>query len=115
MSFAARLIHTLTHIRTPHDEGDLDEYGQPTAGTPVETTVRGLVQPRAVREVIESRSAGVEIGDHVIFLLPMDLEPSDAFVYDGDRYEIAGIREFSFGRTPHLEVDARRIGAATVA
>lgn len=114
MSFGSRLVHTVTHVRTPLDEGDLDDYGQPTAGAPVETEIRGLVQPRSVREIVDSRSAGAEIGDHVIFLQPMSLQPTDAFVYDGDRYEIKGIREFSFGRSPHLEVDVRRVGATTV-
>jgi hypothetical protein len=110
MSFSARLVHSLTHVRVPRDIDDLDEYGQPTEGTAVETAVRGLVQPRNVREMQDSRSAGVDIGDHVIFLAPMDLDSSDHFIHDGTRYDIRGIRDFAFGRTPHLEVDAQRIG-----
>lgn len=110
MSFSARLVHSLTHVRVPRDITDLDDYGQPTEGTAVETAVRGLVQPRQVREQLDSRSAGVDIGDHVIFLAPMDLRPTDHFLYDGERYDIRGIRDFAFGRSPHLEVDAQRIG-----
>lgn len=110
MSFAQRLIHSLTHIRVPRDDNSDDEYGQPAEGTPVETSIRGLVQPKGAREILDSRSAGTDIGDHTIFLLPMDLQASDALLYGGDRYEIVGIRSFEFGRTPHLEVDARRIG-----
>ncbi len=114
MSFAARLVHTLVHVRAEPDAGDQDDYGQPTPGTPVETELRGLVQPRTVSELLDTRSAGSEIGDHVIFLEPMDLAASDAFTYDGDRYEILGIRRFEFGRTPHYEVDARKVIGAPV-
>lgn len=114
MSFATRLIHDLTVVRTPRDESDLDDYGQPVAEAPVETEVQGLVQPRSAREIIDSRNAGAEIGDHVIFLAPMDLHASDHILYAGDRYEIVGIRRFSFGRTPHLEVDAKRIESSLV-
>ncbi len=114
MSFAARLVHTLVHVRTELDAGDQDDYGQPTALTSVETELRGLVQPKSANEMLDTRSAGSEIGDHTIFLEPMDLAASDAFTYSGDRYEILGIRRFEFGRTPHLEVDARKIIGAPV-
>ena len=114
MSFGGRLIHTLTHVRTPRDMGDVDDYNQPEDGTPVETSVRGLVQPRAASEMLDYRSAGSEVADHVIFLAPMDLDPADSFLYAGERYQISGIRSFLFGRTPHLEVDARRVVPAAV-
>lgn len=108
MSFGNRLVHELVHVATPLSGTD-DEYGQPVPGTPVQTTIRGLVQPRTVREMADSRSIGSEIADHVIFLLPMRLSSADHFVYDGDRYDIAGIRSYEFGRTPHFEVDAVRV------
>jgi hypothetical protein len=114
MSFADRLIHTLTHVRVEYDDDLPDDRGQPTPLTPVETEVAGLVQPKNAREMLDFRSVGSEIADHVIFLAPMDLEASDAFTYGGDRYEITGIRRFEFGRTPHLEVDARKITGAPV-
>lgn len=109
MSFAARLVHELTHVAVPLDPDVLDDRGQPTAGTPVTTSIRGLVQPRTAREMADSRSAGSEIADHVIFLAPMTLTEADHFLYGDDRLEIVGIRRYEFGRTPHLEVDARRI------
>lgn len=108
MSFGSRLIHTLTHVATPPSGID-DDYGQPIPGTPVETELRGLVQPRSVREMADTRSAGADIGDHVIFLFPMTLSPADHFLYAGARFDITGIRSYEFGRTPHLEVDAQRI------
>jgi hypothetical protein len=112
MSFAALLTHSLTVVRTPRDDGDPDDYGQPTAGTPTRTDVRGLVQPKPQREMDDSRSAGTQIGDHTIFMRPMDLRASDAIEHGGERYEVVGIRYFAFGTAPHLEVDARRIGAS---
>lgn len=108
MSFGNRLVHELVHVTTP-SLGTDDEYGQPEPGVPVETTLRGLVQPRTAREMADTRSAGSEIADHVIFLLPMVLSPADHFRYDGDRYDVVGIRTYEFGRTPHFEVDARRV------
>jgi hypothetical protein len=113
VSFSARLVHTLTHIRVPYSGSD-DTYGQPAAATAVEAEVRGLVQPRSIREMEDSRSAGVDIGDHVIFLPLMDVRGADAFERAGDRFEVVGVRRFDFGRTPHLEVDARRIDADPV-
>jgi hypothetical protein len=68
------------------------------------------VQPKPAREVADTRSAGVPVADHVIFLEPMTLSEADHFLYGGDRLEIVGIRNYRFGHTPHLEVDARRIG-----
>ena len=107
-------IHTITHTHTPLDDGDPDEYGQPTSGTSVETTVRGLVQPRSVREMADSRSAGSEVADHVIFLPRMALDPADSLTYAGELYLITGIRDFDFGALPHVEVDARRVAPAAV-
>ena len=111
MSFAALLSHELTVVRTPYSGTD-DEYGQPSTGTPVETSVRGLVQPKTGREMEDSRSAGVQIADHTIFLEPMDLAASDAIVHGGERYQVVHIRYHAYGTAPHLEVDARRIGAS---
>jgi hypothetical protein len=113
VSFAARLIHELTHVATP--EGPTrDDYGQPDAGTPVTTAVKGLVQPKSAREIADSRSSGAALGDHVVFLEPMTLSEADHFLYGTDRLEIVGIRRYEFGRTPHLEVDARRITPSPV-
>lgn len=111
MSFAARLIHELTHVATPPTAVD-DDYGQPTPGTPVSTAIRGLVQPKSAREMADTRSAGAVIADHVVFLAPMALTEADYFVHGADRLDIVGIRRYEFGGTPHLEVDARRIAGA---
>lgn len=113
MSYAARLIHTLTHVSTPLSGSD-DAYGQPAPGAPVTASVRGLVQPKSAREVADSRSAGVAVADHVIFLEPMTVSAADHFLYGDDRLEIVGIRSYAFGRTPHLEVDARRVTPGVV-
>lgn len=116
VSFASLLTHTVTVVRTPRDMTDLDDWGQPTADAEVRTTLAAMVQPRNGREVDDSRSAGAPIGDHVVFLEPTaDIATEDAIEYEGYRYEVTAIRPFHFGSAPHLEVDARRIGAiATV-
>lgn len=105
-------IHELTMVRTPRDYSSLDDYGQPAAGTPTESTVKGLLQPQRSREVEDHRSAGAEIADHVIFIPgAIDLQPDDAFVFADERYEILGIRRFGFGTLAHYAVDVRRVGA----
>lgn len=113
MSFGGLLTHELTHVRIPLDSVNLDERGQPTPEAPVETTVKGLVQPMSGREMLDSRSEGTEIADHQIFLPLMDLDPADHFLYAGDRYDITTIETRRYGSVPHLEVLARRIGSAT--
>jgi hypothetical protein len=114
MSFAARLIHPLVIVRTPllDDADDRDEHGNPVPGTPTLTSVRGLVQPRSVREVPSISQAGTVVADYVIFLPILDLIEADAIEHDPDdgrRYEIIGIRRYEFGRSPHLEVDVRMV------
>lgn len=113
MSYAARLVHTLTHVRTPLDDraSVRDEYGQPDQTTPVRTTIRGLVQPKNAREMFDARDAGTVLADHVIFVQPMELHGSDFFEYGGERYDITAIRTFAFGTSPHIEVDAKRIAS----
>jgi hypothetical protein len=110
----SKFIHSITRIRTPRDESTLDDYGQPAEGTPDELTFKGLIQPQAAREQDDSRSAGAEIADHIIFTPIMDLESSDALEADGRRYAIVGVRRFEYGGLAHLEVGARRISGARV-
>lgn len=111
MSFAARLVHTLV-IVSPSDEETFDDYGHPEPGTPTTVEVNGLVQPKRTREIaLESQGGGV-VSDHVIFLAPRTLSANSYIRFEpdtGDRYEITGIRSYDFGRTPHLEVDAKRV------
>jgi len=113
MSFTARLIHTLA-IVTPTDDVDLDvdEYGQPVPGIPTTVLVRGLIQPKSTREVALISQGGPALSDHTIFLLPRVVSTAAYIRYepdDGDRYQIVGVRYFNFGRSPHLEVDAKRV------
>lgn len=114
MSYSARLIHALA-IVTPTDDVSTttDDYGQPVEGEPTVTEVRGLIQPKSAREIALISQAGAQLSDHRVFLLPdAPVENASYIRYepdDGDRYEITGIRYFNFGRTPHLEIDARRV------
>lgn len=109
MSYADRLVHDLTLVVPQRDSGGLlDERGMPEVGLPDETSMKGLVQPKTVREIALTNQAGAEIGDHTVFLQPMEI-PTGAWIRDADgrRLDITGVRRFDFGRTPHLEVDAR--------
>lgn len=109
MSFAARLIHPLT-LNVPHITAAGDEYGQPVAAAVEEIELRGLVQPKDVREVALVSEAGAEIGDHTIFLTPRDIPTGSWFVNArGERLDVRGVRRFEFGRSPHLEIDARLV------
>lgn len=108
-----RLVHDLTIQRVTYDEGTDDTYGQPTAHTTT-TAVKGLVQPKSAREMEDSRSAGAQVSDHVIFLsLDADLDGSDEIRHGQLRYQPTGIRRFDFGSLQHLEVDARRVASST--
>lgn len=109
MSFAGRLIHSLDIVRTPFDTEDLDDWGQPVPQEPVRVSVKGLVQPKSVKEVALSHQAGAEISSHVIFLPLVDIIAADAIEYADERYEVVGVRRYAFGTAPHLEVDARRV------
>jgi hypothetical protein len=112
MSFAARLVHSLTIVRTTFDFSTESEYGQPEQ-TVTTLPVAGLVQPKTAREMADSRGAGSEVADHTIFLLPQLLYGSDSILdTGGQRYQITDIRSFEFGRTPHLEVDAVAVVAS---
>jgi hypothetical protein len=114
MSFSSQLVHPLAIVTpVPAEPADVDEYGQPTAGTPVVELVSGMVQPKTARELAQANQAGAEIGDHTIFLLTRRLSNA-AWIRDepdsGRRFDIVGIRSFEFGSAPHLEVDARLVG-----
>lgn len=109
-------VHDLTIQRTTYDDTPAarTDDGQPSA-TVAETEVKGLVQPRRVREVEDSRSAGSEIGDHVVFLpLGTDIIHADAIVWGTSRLQVQGVRRFEFGRLAHLEVDAQLITSTPV-
>jgi len=113
MSFAARLIHNLAIVTPTDDVGeDTDDYGQPIPGVPTIVLVRGLIQPKTTREVALISQGGPALSDHTIFLLPQALSTLAYIRYepdDGDRFQVVGVRYFNFGRSPHLEVDAKRV------
>ena len=114
MSFRARLIHDLAIVTpTVGVEDDVDEYGQPVEGEPDVDFVSGLIQPKSTREVALISQAGAALSDHTIFLaLTATVETRSYVRFEpdtGERFEVTGIRTFDFGRSPHLEVDARRI------
>jgi hypothetical protein len=92
----------------------VDDYGHPVEGDPVVTLVRGLVQPRKSRDVELTSEGGPLIGTHVVYLQPRNL-PASSFIRfepdNGDRYEVVGVEAYQFGRSPHLEVDARLIAS----
>lgn len=111
----SKFVHALTLVRPSRNYSSLDDYGQPAEGTPTETSVVGLVQPQRARETDDSRSAGAEIADHVIFLPIIDVETTDAFIdASGSRYEVLGVRRFDYGRLRHLEVDCRRVDGVVI-
>lgn len=122
MSFAGRLIHRLAMVTPgsgdPELAADLGAHGHAEAEPDVIALVWGLVQPRTTDEVAAISQAGLELGDHVIFLEPIDVPqgsyfldaPGDAPDTDGRRFDVIGVRSFEFGRSPHLEVDVRLLG-----
>lgn len=114
MSFASLLVHDVTIARRSYTGSD-DAYGQPVAGAEVETAARAMVQPRGAREADDSRSAGVPVGDHVIYMELTDVDETDAIIYAGERYEVVAVRRIAFGSSPHLEIDARRVATRQAA
>lgn len=104
-------IHDVIVERRAFDDSEdvRDAYGQPVE-TVVTTAARGLVQPRSSREMDDSRSAGTELSDYVVFL-PMEtvLDGAAAILWNDLRYEVLGLRPFEFGRLRHYEVDTRLI------
>jgi hypothetical protein len=116
MSFSSRLVHSLA-IVVPTDAGARDADGQPVAGPPIVTTVKGLVRPRSARERALPSEAGPEIATHVVYLEPIDV-PAGAWIRDepdaGRRYDITGVRRYDFGAAPHLEIDTRLVTSAAL-
>jgi hypothetical protein len=110
-----KFIHPLTIERVAWDDSARDAAGQPTASTST-TSVMGLVQPRRASELEDYRSAGSQVGDHVIFLpATTDVRSDDAIVQGTRRYAIVGVRRFEFGGLTHLEVDAQLVTPVPVA
>ncbi|HEU4571461.1 MAG TPA: hypothetical protein VFR93_02155 [Candidatus Limnocylindrales bacterium] len=120
MALRDRLVHSLA-IVTPTTDGTNDEYGQPVEADPVVDLVSGVIQPYTARRTGETPStinAGAELSDHVVFMERRSVSNAAYIRYepdDGDRYEIVGVRDYNFGRSPHLEIDVRRVKGTALA
>lgn len=124
MSFSDRLIHALV-IERKLSSASEDEYGQPVAAGTAEVDIKGLPQPKSIREIAAISQAGPGIGDWTIFVSPTDLSSADAILHRKDecpvawprdlpdlRFEITGIRNAA-GLGHHYEIDARAIESAS--
>lgn len=110
MSFAGRLVHTLVIERAT--SGTVDADGQPTRTYAAIATVPGLIEPKSVLERAQANQAGVVIGDYTIHVYPTDVAEAD-YILDatGRVFQIRGIRNYDFGGSPHLELDALEVAA----
>ncbi len=115
------LVGLTAPLTASHDAGDqvrevddagtpeLDEYGQPVASETTVATVAGLIQPRSAREIAQSGSAGVAIGDHVGYLRLLAGLGTDCWVErDGIRYDVLSVADAG-GIGHHLELGLRRV------
>jgi hypothetical protein len=118
MSFAARLIHDLSLVKVTYSGTD-DTYGQPPASES-SSLIKGLVQDKTGDEAPDTRSAGVLVADHVVFLaLSTDIKGADHLIWhrpdrENLRLQVVNVRAFEFGTSPHLEVDCRALAGALV-
>ena len=122
MGFDDRLIMPLVAVRTTRSDEiiDRDEYGQPVATGTVVTPFRGLIQPRAIREVAAISQAGLEVGEQVIYARPFDVIGADYIAHadpddpahidslDPRRYQVTGVRDAA-GLGHHIEIDAHLV------
>lgn len=97
-----------------------DDYGSEDLVYAQLAEVPGLILPRLDREEPFSTQTGEAVGDHTIYLGRTDLTTADRIrdVTDdaaGPIYLILGIRDFRPGALGHLEVEAQRVIAPTIA
>lgn len=116
MSFAAKLLHTLT-IERPAEGAD-DAYGQPVPTFGTYATVKGLPQPKTIREMALVSQGGAVVGDWTVFLEMIAMRESDRIVHDPITCPMPGVRDLPYGTFQptgvriaagvghHLEVDA---------
>ncbi len=110
----SKFIHAVTISRRTETVVE-DDMGQLVDGTATTSAVMGLVQPRTTKEMLDPRSAGTELADHVIFLpAGTDIRGDDTVVRGDRRYNVTGVRVFDYGGLAHIEVDARLVTAAPV-
>ena len=128
MSYFDRLVHTLLIAHpepdtTPDSTGQLftDETGQPIGDATVDEAidwtnaaqVPGLVQERTARWP-EGPGAGPELVNTLIFLefgtAIRELDKLKRIDADPPQvYQAVFVNQLAYGRTPHIEVQARRI------
>jgi hypothetical protein len=117
---AVRLLHVLTIERVVY--GVEDDYGQAARTYATLATVKGLPQPKSLREQAAVHQAGSVIGDWTVFLNPTDITEADRIVHDpavcghandlpAGIFEPTGVRNAA-GVGHHLEVDARLVDPA---
>lgn len=117
---SSRLLHGLT-IERPVTTGE-DDYGQPIRTFEVLAFVRGLPQPKTLREMAAVHQAGTVAGAWTVYLNPTDLDESDRIVHDpalcgavndlpAGILEPTGVRNAA-GVGHHLEVDAEWVDPA---
>lgn len=103
MSIASRYLHTLV-VKQVRSTGAVDGYSQLITTEGTLATVRGLIQPRAAREVALASQAGTAIGSHVAYLDPLaGLSTSCWIEKDGIRYDVVSIADAG-GVGHHLEL-----------
>lgn len=124
MSFAGKLLHTLV-VERPSLSTD-DEYGQPARTYSTYAEIKGLPQPKTIREVALLSQGGAVVGEWTVFLAMIALKESDRIVHDPLICPMPGVRDLPYGTFEptgirqaagighHLEVDAR-LTAAIVA
>ena len=111
MPLTDKLVHSLA-IVAPTDSGDVDDYGQPVAGTPTTTTLQGFLFPRRAEEREQANEAGAMVADHDVIFVERTIPDAGYIRFhpdDGDRYEIQGHEPYSFGMDRLVVVHTRRV------
>lgn len=114
MPLTDRLVHSLA-IVAPVDGSGVDDYNQPTAGTPTTTLVSGFLYPRRADERDQANEAGAMVADHDVIFAERTIPDAGYIRFqpdDGDRYEIQGHEPYSFGMDRLVVVHTRRVVTA---
>jgi hypothetical protein len=103
-----------------------DAYGQPIVSEEtIASDVAASIQPRSGRDAASVPSAGAAVSDHRIYLVPRDITTADTILHaqadcpvtndlpDG-WYELSSVPDAA-GGGHHLELEARRVDAPTLA
>ena len=102
-----RLVHTISIERS--SDGSLDDRGVPAQTWIAAATARAWVQPKSARELMQLSQAGPTVSTHSVYLDPnADITAADRIVFDGDAYQVDGIRDEA-GIGHHFKVDAHLV------